>query len=219
MVLYTYPFATRADRVVWTLRELDFSFVLRVIDPLKGENRTADFLAINPQGKVPVLLHNGVGYTESLAIMDYLNGLHPTQPLVPADLGAHYRMRQAMAYVATEIEAYVWIGFQATQLQAIYHWPVGTATEACLRVQKALPVVWSWLQQRAFVAGDVFTLADMHVTQVLVWLLRGRMISHDAVPDAAWTYLHRMAARAGCPERIAAALHRLNDSTPLEKIP
>jgi maleylpyruvate isomerase len=52
----------------------------------KGEQRTPDYLELNPQGLVPALiLDDGAVLTQSLAIIEYLDELHPNPPLLPKD--------------------------------------------------------------------------------------------------------------------------------------
>ena len=49
----------------------------------KGEQRTPDFLKLNPQGLVPALEIDGNVLTQSLAIMEYLDERYPEPPLLP----------------------------------------------------------------------------------------------------------------------------------------
>src|SRR5215510_11202056 len=52
----------------------------------KGEQRAPEYLALNPQGLVPILeLDDGTVLTQSLAIIEWLDETHPTPPLLPAD--------------------------------------------------------------------------------------------------------------------------------------
>jgi maleylpyruvate isomerase len=52
----------------------------------KGEQRAPEYLALNPQGLVPILeLDDGSVLTQSLAIIEWLDETHPTPPLLPAD--------------------------------------------------------------------------------------------------------------------------------------
>jgi maleylpyruvate isomerase len=51
----------------------------------KGEQRDPSYLAINPQGLVPTLQADGVVITQSLAIIEWLDEIHPEPPLLPKD--------------------------------------------------------------------------------------------------------------------------------------
>ena len=68
-----YGFApTRTIRALWMLRELDLDFEYVQVDVTKGEHRRLEFLAMNPAGKVPVLVDDDLVLSESVAIVLYL---------------------------------------------------------------------------------------------------------------------------------------------------
>lgn len=83
LVLYGNP-RSRAQMVHFMLEELGVSYRLAVVDFEKGENRQADYLAINPMGKVPAIVHRGVTVTETGAIIAYLADAFPEKGLAPA---------------------------------------------------------------------------------------------------------------------------------------
>jgi glutathione S-transferase len=66
------------------LEELGAPHELRVINMTGGEQRKAPYLAVNPLGKVPALLHDGALVTEQVAIFIYLADLFPAAGLAPA---------------------------------------------------------------------------------------------------------------------------------------
>ena len=59
---------SRSSTVLWMLEDLGEPYELHVLDLKKGEQRRADYLAVNPMGKVPALEHDGVLITEVGAI-------------------------------------------------------------------------------------------------------------------------------------------------------
>jgi maleylacetoacetate isomerase len=74
-----------------------------IVDIDGGEQRGADFLAINPLGGVPALRVAGSPpLTQSLAILEYLDELAPTPPLLPADLLGRARVRSIAAMLASD---------------------------------------------------------------------------------------------------------------------
>ena len=82
--LYGDP-VSRAFRCVWMLEELEIPFELEPTSFSNGETKKPDFLRINPNGKVPVLVDDDVTVWESLAINLYLadrydGGLAPVEP-------------------------------------------------------------------------------------------------------------------------------------------
>jgi glutathione S-transferase len=75
------------------LKEKGLDFVSRYVDLLAFEQHAPEFVAINPNGQVPVLVHDGAIVTESTVINEYLDDVFPEMPLRPGDLVARARMR------------------------------------------------------------------------------------------------------------------------------
>jgi maleylacetoacetate isomerase len=70
----------------------------------KGEHRRSEFGAVNPQQLLPALvLDDGHVLNQSLAIIEYLDELHPSPPLLPSDRKARARVRSLSLLVACEI--------------------------------------------------------------------------------------------------------------------
>ncbi len=89
--LHTYWRSSAAYRVriALALKGLEYESVPRHLLRDGGEQRRADYLALNPQGFVPALEHDGVVLTQSLAICEYLEECFPRPPLLPQ--GPHER--------------------------------------------------------------------------------------------------------------------------------
>jgi len=68
-----------------------------------GEHRLDDYLALNPQGLVPALEHGGRVIGQSLAIIEYLDEIHPQPPLLPADPGERAVVRSMALSIACDI--------------------------------------------------------------------------------------------------------------------
>jgi glutathione S-transferase len=83
VIFYHNP-RSRAQMVHWMLEELGVPYQIRHIDFEKRENRTPEFLAINPMGKLPTIVHHGVTVTETAAIIAYLADAFPAAGLAPA---------------------------------------------------------------------------------------------------------------------------------------
>lgn len=66
------------------LEELGARYELRVLNMKAGEQRRAPYLAVNPLGKVPAIVHDGALVTEQVAIFIYLADLFPEAGLAPA---------------------------------------------------------------------------------------------------------------------------------------
>jgi glutathione S-transferase len=75
---------TRSSGVRILLEELSAPYELRAINMKAGEQRQPAYLAVNPMGKVPAILHRGGFITEQVAIFIYLADLFPQAKLAPA---------------------------------------------------------------------------------------------------------------------------------------
>lgn len=75
---------TRSSGVLLLLEELGTPYELRVLNMKAGEQRQAEYLAINPMGKVPAIRHGESLVTEQVAIYLYLADLFPQSGLAPA---------------------------------------------------------------------------------------------------------------------------------------
>ena len=70
----------------------------------KGEQRSTEYLALNPQGLLPTLvLDDGTALTQSMAIVEYLDETHPEPPLLPVDPVMRARVRAVAQAVACDI--------------------------------------------------------------------------------------------------------------------
>jgi len=85
MKLYEHPFSSAAFKVRAVINELGLPVTLIPVDMMKGEHKTAEFLARNPNGKVPTLDDDGFLVWESNAILCYLAAQKPESGLLPAD--------------------------------------------------------------------------------------------------------------------------------------
>jgi glutathione S-transferase len=72
---------SRSSIALWMLEEVGEPFDIHLLSFKKGETRTADYLKVNPMGKVPALKHGDVVVTEAAAICTYLADAFPTAKL------------------------------------------------------------------------------------------------------------------------------------------
>ncbi len=104
MILYGYPLSSASYRVriALNLKGLEAAAVTKRLR--QAEHREADFLELNPQGFVPALaLENGVVLTQSLAIIEYLEEMHPHPPLLPQAPAARARVRSLSQIIACDV--------------------------------------------------------------------------------------------------------------------
>ena len=96
VVLWDYPKSSASYRVRIALNLAGLAYETRIVNLLDKEHRGADHLARNPQGLVPVLKIDGQHFTQSLAILDYLDQTR-AMGWLPQDPAGQARAR-ALAY-------------------------------------------------------------------------------------------------------------------------
>ena len=96
MKLLDFSLAPNPKKVRVYLREKGLDIPIEQVDVMGGKNRTPEFLGkVNPLGGLPVLeLDDGTHLTESLAIMEYLEDLHPNPPMLGGTAMERARVRE-----------------------------------------------------------------------------------------------------------------------------
>lgn len=101
--LHGYWRSTAAWRVRLALAAKGLAHDSIAVNLVQGQQRSTGHLALNLQGLVPVLEHDGLVLTQSLAIMEYLDEVFPDPPLLPADPAGRARVRAAALIVAADV--------------------------------------------------------------------------------------------------------------------
>src|ERR1700741_4633092 len=113
LVLFNAPQSTCSQRVRFTLHAKGLPFEERKLDLFAGDQLKPEYLAINPNGVVPSLLHDGRSIIDSSVIMEYLEEVFPaSESLVPDDPVERATMRALMRFInevpaaATRVPSY-----------------------------------------------------------------------------------------------------------------
>lgn len=103
MKLYNYyrSSASYRLRIVLNTKGLDWDY--QAVNLLEGEQRNAEFRAMNPLGLVPVLDTGAAVLAQSPAIAEYLEELYPEPALLPSDLIGRARVREMMHAIGCEV--------------------------------------------------------------------------------------------------------------------
>lgn len=159
-VLYDFLDSGNGYKCRLTLKALGIPYEYRFIDIIKGESRTAEYLAINPNGKIPVLVVPDRGpLAESHAIISYLA---EGSFLVPADRYERALVWQWLCFEQYQLEPGVgtvrfmlhYLGKSKEELGVRY-------TDRYQRGADALAVLEKGLTGRRWLVGDNATLADI----------------------------------------------------------
>lgn len=103
MILYSFFRSSAAWRVRIAIHLKGLPYQTEPRNFRTGAHRSADYLALNPQGLVPALGVSGEVLTQSTPIIEYLDEAHPDPPLLPADPLARAKVRAMAAVIACDI--------------------------------------------------------------------------------------------------------------------
>ena len=164
MKLYDLPAGMNPRRVRIFLAEKGIEVPTTAVDMMQGENRTPEFLAMNPLGTMPVLeLDNGAILTESIAICRYFEEQQPEPNLFGA--GAEERAVVEMWNRRVELELLKPMSDQFRHFSPFWE---GRVTQIPAYGELARAKVFetmAWfdreLAKRDYIAGDRYTVADI----------------------------------------------------------
>jgi len=212
MTLRIYGIArTRAFRALWMAQELGLAYEHLPVEIGAEGARTAEFLAINPNGRLPVIVDDGFVLFESLAITLYLAKKHAPGTLYPGTLEGEARAWQWSFWAVAEVDRGVNIwSLHAVRLPAAER-DAGKRAEALQVLAAPFRVLDAAVAAQPYLVGENFTVADLNVAAVI-----SRAVDMDlsAVPNLkAWLMrcLERPAARAAL-----ALKHKADGETPVE---
>ncbi|MBG0798886.1 glutathione S-transferase family protein [Methylocystis sp. L43] len=191
-ILYYAP-RTRASGVLTLLEELDVPYELRVLNFQLGEQRKPEYLAVNPLGKVPAIIHNGALVTELGAIFIYLADAFPQKGLAPA-IGDALRgpyLRWLVFYGSAFEPAIV--------DRSMKREPAPASRSPYGDFDGVMALINAQLTQGPYLFGERFTAADILWGGALRWTVGFGLVPESAHISA---YIERVTSRP-CFARVA----------------
>jgi maleylacetoacetate isomerase len=189
--LYTYWRSSAAYRVriALALKGLEYESVPKHLLRDGGEQRKADYLAVNPQGLIPALADDGFIVPQSLAICEYLEEIHPEPRLLPGSARDRATVRGMAMVVACDthplnnlpIMAYLRREFGADDAAVnrwVAHW-IERGFAALERWVGSLPGAPAEAGRQLHCFGDAPTLADVCLVPQMY---NARRFSVDVTP-------------------------------------
>ncbi|MFO0575932.1 MAG: glutathione S-transferase family protein [Polyangia bacterium] len=180
LVFYFSP-QSSASPVRWTLEELGVPHQKVQIDLKAGEQKKPEFLKLNPNGRVPLLVHDGTPIFESAAIQIYLGetfgvdkGLYPPPgpkrgEVMKWIVWTNATLGEAMSRVGRNLGP--WAPEDERNAKA------GATAKA--EVEGLLRIVEDTLADRSYLTGENLTIADLHLSS---WMDYARMMQIDLAP-------------------------------------
>lgn len=184
----------RTLRAHWILREVDLAYESRPIGSRTGETETAEFIAINPGQKIPVLQDGDFTLTESAAIVSYVGEAYGKERgLVPSGLKERARYYQWCFFTMMELDAdTTYVIRRHEGLKHLYGEAPNAVKTAKEIFRKQAGVAEKALDAGGpFILGERFTGADILLTTCLYSAVRHQI----EIPDALRKYADRIAQR------------------------
>ena len=173
LIFYTNPMS-RGQIVRWMLEEVGAPYETHILG-YGTSMKDADYLTVNPMGKVPAIVHGGKVVTECAAICAYLADAFPSAGLAPptADRADYYRW---MFFAAGPVEQAITAKHFGIEPDTDQQRMAGFGS-----LPAALDALESAVAGKAFVAGDRFSAADVYVGSQIDWGLQfGTIASRPA---------------------------------------
>jgi glutathione S-transferase len=177
---------TRSTGALTLLEELGADYQLQVLNMKTGEQRQAAYLAINPMGKVPAVLHDGALVTEQVAVFLYLADLYPQAHLAPL-IGDPLRgpYLRWMSFYGSCFEP-------ALVDRAMKREPAAPSTSPYGDFDTMFKVLTDQLARGPYLLGDTFTAVDVLWGTALTWTTMFGLVPETPV---ILTYMDRVNAR------------------------
>jgi glutathione S-transferase len=184
VVLYHHPFS-RAANVVWMLEEVGVDHELRFVDIMTGAHKKPEIVALNPMGKLPILVDGDTVVTEAAAIGLYLADRYSPGKLAPAfDDPARGTYLRWSLFAPSVIEPGV--------MAKAGGWEFKPGQAGWGTYESMLGAMESAIAGRDYVLGERFSMADIIFGGSLRYMLRIKMLEASPTFRA---YADRLGAR------------------------
>ncbi len=184
LTLYYSPF-TRAFRGLWMLEELDEPYALRLIDIRRGDQKSPEYLAINPAGKVPALRDGDCVVSESAAICAYLADRYPAARLAPApDSPERAAYLTWLFYAAGNVEPAV--------MTHLNKWDVNAFQASRGAYDTVVDNLAGAVRRGPYLLGEQFTAADVMLGSMVHFCVANKLFP---ARSEFTTYVERLESR------------------------
>lgn len=178
--------ASRALRVLWTLEELGLDY-----QHVPATPGAAEVLAVNPRGKIPVLLIEGEAFTDSVAIMHFLAERHGG---LTHAAGTLERLRQdsLTQFLLDEFDALLWTAARHSFILPVEQRVPDIKPSLKWEFARSQQALVARMGPGPFLMGARLSIPDILLAQCLLW---ARGAKFELVEPALSDHLQRMTAR------------------------
>ncbi len=165
--IHHHPLSTFARRVRIALIEkgLDEDTGFVEVNMTAGAHKQQPYLSLNPYGRVPTLEEDdGFVLYESTAILEYVEALHPTPPLVPADARGRARVSQHMKLCDLQLARQTGTIIFPKRFLPRDRWNATAMEQAKREIESHLEILDRQLQDTDYVVGDSYSLVEVCYT-------------------------------------------------------
>ncbi len=166
--IYGSPLSSPVNKVRYVANYLNIPYEYHNLDLSAGEQRTAEFLKINPLGKIPAINDNGFGLGESNAIIRYLAAKQPSD-IYPQDLQQRALIDQWIEFASHHIALAIGKILYNTYFYKMAKVEKDTRSfeDGHKFIAQYLPLLEKQLTAHKYIMGDKFTLADIAILAAL----------------------------------------------------
>lgn len=184
IILYHHPFS-RAANAVWMLEEVEVPYELRHVDIMKGAQKAPEIVALNPMGKLPILVDGAVVVTEGAAIALYLADRYAYGRLAPrVDDPARGTYLRWSFFAPSVVEP--------GAMAKLNGWTFREGQAGWGAYDAMVGAMESALSKGDWILGETFSMADVVFGGAIRFMLLSKMI--EARP-AFTAYAERLAKR------------------------
>lgn len=189
MKLYIHPMSSNARRAHMAAIALGAKPELIVVDLAKGEQKKPEYLALNPNGKVPTLVDGDLVVWESMAIMTYLADKAPGQTLYPTDLATRTRVNQWLFWTSNHWSPAIGgLTYENFLKKMFGHGEPNeyAVSRATANVKEYATTLDAHLAKNKYVAGDRLSLGDIAVVAPLMYIVPAKLPVENFANIARW---------------------------------
>jgi len=184
IVLYHHPFS-RASGTVWMLEEVGVPYELRFVDIMAGKQKSPEILAMNPMGKLPILVDGETVITESAAIGVYLADRYAAGRLAPAVDDPKRGTYLRWAFFSPSV-------IEPGSMAKAANWNYRAGAAGWGEHEAMLNAITAAIGKGPYLLGDMFSMADVIFGGTIRFMLQFDMLEKRPVFTE---YVERLGAR------------------------